>query len=191
MDFPTGWKHQDSRSAVMAGEPSQRGVVQLTLAQGGDASPSAFAQSLLTSGQVLSSDGRGERIGGFDAWVGRLTVNGQSGPVRLDAAFIRVSPKTMYQFLGQSVVAGDAVDAAIFQSMRSFRTIEDRSRLNVAPPRVRLTGAPSAGPLRSLLAGLGPSGITPEETAVVNNLDLDESVLAGKTLKLVRPGTTR
>ncbi|MGH7741944.1 MAG: M48 family metalloprotease [Candidatus Eiseniibacteriota bacterium] len=189
VDFPSAWKQQDSRSAVLAGEPAQRGVVQLTLAKGGDASPAAFAQSLLTSGQALSVQGRGERIGGFDAWVGRLGVNGQSGPTRLDAAFIRVSPQTMFQFLGASTVPGDAVDDAIFQCMRSFRSIEDRSKLAAAPARVHLASAPSAGTLRALLPALGPSGITADELAVVNNLDLDESLLAGKTLKLVRPGT--
>ena len=191
LDFPAGWKQQDSRSAVMSAEPSQRGMVQLTLAQGGDATPSAFAQSLLGSGQALTVQGASERIGGYEGWVGRLTVNSQSGPTRLDAAFIRVSPQTMYQFLGESAVPGDAVDDAIFRTMRSFRAIEDRSRLNAAPPRVHLASVPSAGLLRSVLAALGPSGITPEETAVVNNLDLDESLLAGKTLKLVRPGTPK
>jgi predicted Zn-dependent protease len=191
IDFPPGWKQQDSHSAVMSAEPSQRGLVQLTLAQSGDATPSAFAQSLLGSGQALTVQGASERIGGYDAWIGRLTVNGQNSPTRLDAAFIRVSPQTMYQFLGESVVPGDDVDGAIFRSMRSFRAIEDRSRLTVSPARVRLTSVPAAGALRTVLAGLGPSGITPEETAVVNNLDLDESLLAGKTLKLVRPGTAK
>ena len=191
LDFPPGWKQQDSRAAVLSAEPSQRGMVQLTLAQGGDASPSAFATSLLSSGQALTVQGSGERIGGYDAWVGRLTVSSQSGPTRLDAAFIRVSPQTMYQLLGESAVPGDAVDDAIFRSMRSFRAIQDRSRLNAAPARVHLASVPSAGVFRAVLPALGPIGITPEETAVVNNLDLDESLFAGKTLKLVRPGTAK
>jgi predicted Zn-dependent protease len=191
LDFPPGWKQQDSRSAVLSAEPSQRGMVQLTLANGGDATPTAFAQSLLSSGQAVNVQGSGERIGGYEAWVGRVTVNSQSGPTRLDAAFIRVSPKTMYQFLGESAVPGDAVDDAIFRCMRSFRAIEDRSRLTVAPARVQLASVLSAGLLRAVLPTLGLSGITPEETAVVNNLDLDESLLAGKTLKLVRPGTSK
>jgi predicted Zn-dependent protease len=191
LDFPAGWKQQDSRAAVMSAEPSQRGMVQLTLAQGGDATPTAFAQSLLGSGQALTVQGGSERIGGYDAWIGHLTVNGQSSPTRLDAAFIRVSPQTMYQFLGESAVPGDDVDGAIFRCMRSFRAIEDRSRLSVSPARVHLASVSTAGLMRTVLVGFGPSGITPEETAVVNNLDLDESLLVGKTLKLVRPGTPK
>jgi predicted Zn-dependent protease len=189
VDFPAGWKGQDSRSAVMSAEGSQRGLVQLTLAQGGSASPAAFASSLLSSGQALTVQGGGERIGGYEAWVGRLTVNAQSGPTRLDAAFIRVSAQTMYQFLGESAVPGDAIDEAIFRCMRSFRTIEDRARLNPTPERVRLAQAPSAGTLQVQIDHLGPIGIKADEIAVVNNLELDEPVLEGKTLKLVRPGS--
>jgi predicted Zn-dependent protease len=191
VDFPAGWKGQDSRSAVMSAEGSQRGLVQLTLAQGGGASPAAFASSLLSSGQALAVQGRGERIGGYEAWVGRLTVNAQSGPTRLDAAFIRVSSETMYQFLGESAVPGDAIDEAIFRCMRSFRPIEDRARLNPTPERVHLAQAPAAGTLQAQIDHLGPIGIKADEIAVVNNLELDEPVMAGKTLKLVRPGSPR
>jgi predicted Zn-dependent protease len=191
IDFPAGWVTQDSRSAVMAADASQRGQMQLTLAQGGDASPAAFAQSLLSSGQAVSVQGTTERIGGYDAWIGFLTVQGQGGPTRLDAAFIRVSHATMYQFLGASAVPGDAIEHAILLSMRSFRAIEDRARLNPTPERVRLVQAPSAGTLQAQIDHLGPIGIKADEIAVVNNLELDEPVMEGKTLKLVRPGSPR
>ena len=191
IDFPAGWQTQDSRSAVIAADGSNRGQMQLTLAQGGDATPTAFAQSLMSSGQALNVQGTSERVGGYDAWVGVVTVQGQSGPTRLDAAFIRVSREVMYQFLGLSAVPGDPVDHAIFLAMRSFRAIEDRSRLKVTPARVQLAQAPAAGTLQAQLDHLGPLGIKPDEIAVVNNLELDEPVMEGKTLKLVRPGSSR
>ena len=191
IDFPPGWKAQDSRSAVQAAEPSQRGVVQLSLAKAGDASPAAFAQSLLTSGQALAAEGGGETIGGYTAWTGRIVVKGQSGAVHLDVAFIRVSPQTMFEILGESAVAGDPIEGAIFGTMRTFRAIEERARLNVQPARVHLAEALSAGTLGALLPGLGASGATPDETAILNNLELDQPLGAGKTVKVVRPSTLR
>ena len=110
--------------------------------------------SLLSSGQAVDVRGNGERIGGYDAWAGRITVSGESGPTRLDAAFIRVSSTTMYQFLGESAVPGDDVEETIFRCMRSFRSIEDRARLAAEPPRMHLAAASRAGLLSRALARL-------------------------------------
>ena len=123
--------------------------------------------------------------------MGRMVVNAQSGPVRIDAAYIRVSPQTTFEILGESAVPGDEVDDAIFQTMRTFRPIEDRARLHPVPARVELATAPAAGTLAELLPRMGASGISADETAVVNNLELDQPLTSGKTLKLVRPSAKR
>jgi predicted Zn-dependent protease len=191
IDFPEGWKQQDSRASVAAAEPSQQGVVQLSVAQAGDASPESFVQSLLATGKLTQATGRRETIGGYDAWVGYVTAPGDNGPANFDLAFIRSGEQTMYQILGQSAARSDASEQRILETMRSFRALADASRRQALPPRLHLLAAPSTGTLRALLPQLGTQGATPEEVAIVNGVDLDETLQSGKTLKLVRPGRTR
>ena len=191
VDFPEGWKQQDSRSTVAAAEPSQQGVVQLSIAQAGDASPESYVQSLLATGKLTQATGHRETIGGHDAWLGYVTAPGDNGPINFDLAFIRAGEQTMYQFLGQTTARGDAYEQRILDTMRSFRPLADASRRQAAPARVHLANAPSSGTLRALLPQLGTQGATPEEVAIVNGVELDQTIQSGKMLKLVRPGRTR
>ncbi len=190
IDFPPAWKQQDSRAAVAAVEPSQQALVQLSIAQVGGAGPSEYVHSLVAAGKATQADGMGESIGGFESWIGRVTATGSSGPVVMDAAFIRVSRTTTYQVLGRSSVPGDADEGRIFASMRSFRSIADASRHSASPALVHLAPAPVAGSLRELIPRLGALGISGDELSIVNNLELDEPLQAGKTLKIVTAGKT-
>ena len=188
IDFPEGWKQQNTRVSVAAAEPNQHGLIQLGITPSGDASPEAYVQSLLRAGKIAQADGRREALGGLDAWVGRIAVAGDQGTVVLDAAFIRNTEQSLYQLLGESAVPGDDVDRKIVESMRSFRPIADSTRLQAAPARLHLTPAAKAGSLRAILTGLGPQGATPEQLAIANGVDLDQAITAGTTLKLVRAG---
>ena len=175
----------------MAGaEPSQQAVVQLSIAQVAGAGPSEFVHSLVASGRAAQADGMGESIGGFESWIGRLTVKGSSGPLTMAAGFIRVSNTTTYQILGRSSVPGDADELKIFACMKSFRSMTDALRRSAAPALVHLTSTPGAGSLREFIPRWGTLGISGDELSIVNNLDLDEPLQAGKTLKLVTAGKT-
>jgi predicted Zn-dependent protease len=186
--MPSGWKTQDSRSAVMAGEPNQRATLQLTLAAAGDRSPSAFVEELVRAGKVAGADGRSETVGGFPAWVGRLAVNTQSGQAILVAAFIRKAPDQMFQILGQSATAGDANEDRVIESARSFRRLTDPSKLNVAPAVVHVITAPSSGAFSSVVESQGPLAAPIDRIAILNNVDAGESVAKGQSLKIVTPG---
>ncbi|HTM57001.1 MAG TPA: M48 family metalloprotease [Candidatus Udaeobacter sp.] len=190
LDVPAGWKQQNSHASVAAAEPSNKALVQLSVADAGESSPEAYVQALRSAGKITDMTGRRENIGGYDAWLGRVIAPGTNGPVTLDAAFIR-TPGTMYQMLGESTQPGDANDQQVIETMRSFRPLADPSRRRATPARVRLSQAPSSGSLRAMLPQLGDQGATPDQLSILNGLDLDETVQSGKTLKLVTPGRNR
>ena len=190
IDVPSGWKQQNSHASVAAAEPSNKAVVQLSIANAGDASPEGYVQSLLRAGKITDASGRRENIGGYDSWLGRVVAPGTNGPVTIDAAFIR-TPGTMYEVLGQSAQPGDANDLQVVETMRSFRPLADPTRRRATPARVRLSTAPSSGTLRAMLPQLGEQGATADQLSILNGLELDEPVQVGKTLKLVTPGRNR
>ena len=188
LQFPDGWKTENTRASVSAGEPSGQSVMQLTVVQAGDASPEQYVQQLVTAGKLTAVKGAPEPINTFDAWLGFAIAPGDKGPVTLDLALIRGPGGSMYQLLGESQVAGDANDRKILDAMRTFAKLRDRAKAEVGPARVHLAPAPSAGSLRAMLPQLASSGAKPEDVAIVNGVELDEPIQAGRTLKLIAAG---
>ncbi|MEO5619058.1 MAG: M48 family metalloprotease [Candidatus Eisenbacteria bacterium] len=189
MRFPAGWKYQNARSSVAAQEPSKAAVMQLTLENAGNLTPAQYFANLQTTGKIGAADGTSETVGGFSAWVGRLSVPRQDGTTAvLLAAGIRRSADQFYRMLGQTAPGGDALGAVIFSSVRSFRALTDAGKLAATPDRVKVVSAPRAGTFQSVVTGLGVQGATIEDLAILNNAELDSDVRAGEQLKLVTPG---
>jgi predicted Zn-dependent protease len=190
--FPAGWEHQDTHASVTAGAPGGRAALQLTLADAGTLSPAGYARDLVRRGSVVDAAGAGESLDGIEAWVGRLEVRGaDGGSATLAAAFLRVAPDRMIQIVGRSTEPGDADEARIVASVRSFRRLTDRARLAATPDRVRLVKAAAAGRFSDLLPGLGRQALDATATSILNNLEPDEEVRPGELIKIVEPGQTR
>lgn len=187
--FPADWKHQDSRTAVAAQEPGQKAVMQLSLADAGALAPTAFVQQLATRGAFSEVSGRAESVGGFAAWVGRVSIPQQgAAAVPAAAGFIRRADSLMFQVLGRSQQPGDAADAKIYASLRSFRALTDPAKLSPRPDRVKVEKLAATSTLDATLRKLGATEKLLATDAVLNNLELDETVMAGTLLKVVVPG---
>ncbi len=189
MTFPAGWKHEDTRAAVAAQEPGQQAVVQLTLADAGTLAPAAFVQQLSGRGTFTEVAGKAETVGGFAAWVGRVSLPQQQGAaVPAAAGYIRRADSLMFQLLGRSQQPGDANDAKIYASLRSFRAVTDPARLAVRPDRVKVEQIAATATLEATLRRLGAAESLFQTDALLNDLETDETVMAGTLLKVVVPG---
>jgi predicted Zn-dependent protease len=189
MTLPAGWKHQNSRAAVASQEPAQKAVMQLSLANAGTLSPEAFAQKLVTAGKVAGAQGKTETIGGAPAWVGHISIPQENAAaVVMTAGWIRRADTLMFQVLGRSAQAGDANDAKILASLRSFRALTDPARLSPRPDRVKVEKVVATATLEATLRRLGAAEAQLQADALLNNLEPDETVMAGTLLKLVVPG---
>ncbi len=187
--FPAGWQHQDTRSSVTAQEPNKQAVMQLALAEAGTLGPAAYVQQLVQKGTVTSAEGGPETIGGFAGWVGRLTVPQQQGaPLLAAAGFVRRDEKLMFEVLGRSQQAGDANEAKIFASLRSFGAVADAARLDVRPDRVKVATVPADASFAETLKKLKAPDSFLQADAVLNNVETDEPVYAGTLIKFVTSG---
>jgi len=172
---------------VAAGEPNQAAVVQLSTAAGAaDLAPDAFVAQILAKGSISGAHGARETIGGYSAWVGHIDVpaEGQSPTTTLDAAFIR-KDAVLFQILGQSLKAGDAHEGRIFSTIRSFRSLSDAARINVAPDRVRVSTVATTGPFDAVMKGLGAPLADLETNSIMNNVQTADRVTAGTLVKTV------
>uniref|UniRef100_A0A832MJT4 Peptidase M48 n=1 Tax=Eiseniibacteriota bacterium TaxID=2212470 RepID=A0A832MJT4_UNCEI len=190
LTLPDGWPARDTRQALVAQSPDQRARMQLSIAATDTDSPAAYVQALRAGGRVTGASGGAETVGGLSAWIGRLAVpDGPGGATTLAAAFIRKPPR-MFQVLGQSAAPGDANEAKILASARSFRALTDPARLAPTPARVRVVRVATAGEFREVAGRHGP-GAPVEDLAILNNRALDETVRAGELVKVVTPAKLR
>ncbi len=186
---PEGWKTQNSRSAIAAAEPNQKGALQLTLENAGALSPTDYFAGLQSSGKIGAMSGAGESIGGFPAWAGHIEVAASGGGTQvLTAAAVRKSGDQFFRFLGQSASPNDATDAAILASIRSFRPLTDPARLDARPDRVHVATVAKNGAFRDAVAALGKQAVSLDETAILNNAQPDDDVRSGELVKIVEPG---
>ena len=191
MDFPAGWKHQDSRSAVVAGVEGQA-AMELSLVDAGTFSPGAYARDLVRRGAVLDASGAGESFGGLDAWVGRVETRGTSGETAsFVVTYVRMAPERMIQIAGRSAVARDANEGRIVESMRSFRPLTDRARLAAVPDRLHVVKVSKAASFETVIATFGRQAADLTATSILNNVGPDDEVRAGELLKIVVPGRAR
>ena len=189
MSLPAGWKYQNTRVAVAAQEPGQKAVMQLSLAAAEALSPAAFAQRLAARGSIADVQGRSETIGGLPAWVGRVSLPQENAAAIVAvAAWIRRADTLMFQVLGRSQQPGDADEARIYSSLRSFRPLTDAGRLAVQPDRVKVQSVAATASLDATLRTLGTAEALLPATALLNGLELDETVRAGTLLKVIRGG---
>jgi predicted Zn-dependent protease len=187
LTIPSGWQTEHTHSALTTAASDKSGVLQMTLARdAAGKSPGEYVIGLTTDGKVAGSRGGPETLGNWPAWVGTLTVpDGQGGQTSLVAGFVRVTPDVLLQFLGRGRSPGDGGERAAFATIRSISTLTDPLRGMVQPARIRLQTLVTAGDFRGVYASLGSNLIPAEEAAIINGVEMDESVMKGQWLKLV------
>ena len=77
----------NQKQAVGATAPGKDAVVVLQ-GQGPSGDPRAAASAFAEKNRLGLSDGRADRIGGYDAYRARATANSQQGPVVLDLTWV-------------------------------------------------------------------------------------------------------
>ncbi|MEO5989040.1 MAG: M48 family metalloprotease [Candidatus Eisenbacteria bacterium] len=185
--FPAGWATQNGRSAVIAQEPAKQGGMQMTLAANARSlGPAEYVAALQRDGRISAAEGRSESIGGYSAWVGRVSVpDGQGGTKVFVAAFIRQAPDRLLQFIAQ--VATADLESRVVASVRTLRPLQDPRRASPTPARLRVSQAPSAGPFTAVYPMLGPVGLDVKLAAIMNGMDEQDGVASGQWLKSVEP----
>ena len=185
MIFPSGWKTQNTPSAVMASDEGSGGVIQVTLGTSSDKSllPSEYVDSLRIRHTISASAGHAEQFRDYPAWVGSVMM-GQGGEA--PAGFIRIRPGQFLEIVGQSK-NGIATDA-IYQSIRSVAALRDSSKLKVTANHIVIRSAPRTATFATIWSDLGPEAIDVEEGSILNNVRPTAQIQAGTPIKTVQKG---
>ncbi len=181
---PKEWKLSNSAGRVLVVPPDDKAVVQVTLAK--EKSAGQAADVLLRENELELIERRTAQINGLPVVVveANQVQNRQRTRVRL--RFVE-RDKAVLIFLG--VVAEQDLSThrnSLSSILDGIAPIEDQKVLEVQPLRVHVLSASADGDLASVLGKFGVRKEALQETAFMNGRDLEDQIVQGEWLKIVR-----
>ena len=189
IQFPNGWKVQNTRSAVVAAEPNGAAAIQLTLATE-RRTPEDYAALLANQPGVRLVSGNRTSINGNPSFLGVYEVLNQDTQQAIEAlaAFIAYGGN-LYEVVGITSPTQFRSASRIFESsLTTFGQLTDSRALGVQPDRIRIVRAREGQTLRELAERLQNSRIKLEDLALLNRLEPNEPLRGGVEVKLIEPG---
>lgn len=191
-EFPSGWQMVNQARQVVGQPESGDAMIGLLLAE--ESSPDAARQAFLSQDGVQAAATDRREINGLPASWARFRVQTQEGNLAGLTAFVEHDGQ-VYQLMGYtSEERYGNYERAFESTLSSFAPVEDRSLLSVEPKRVDIVELPRSMTLAEF-AEEYPSTIPLDRLTVINQVDEDERLEAGRLMKRVQgegaPGQDR
>ena len=188
MQFPQGWKTQNTKQAVTAISANQDAILGMTLENANslqDAARAFFSQQGIQQGEPWRRE-----LGSFPALSYTFGAQTQNGVLRGLVAWAQDGNR-IYRLLGYtSEQRWQQYDAVFAQSLASFDRERDQQVLNIQPKRVDVVKIREGMSLPTF-AREYPSSVPVETLALINHLDSRAQLSSGETLKRVTGGQVR
>ncbi|ANM31371.1 hypothetical protein ABI59_20020 [Acidobacteria bacterium Mor1] len=180
LDFPSGWKYQNQRAAVLAVSEAQDAILQLTLS---DATTPQEALDKFRQTQGVTFGNAWQPAGSASRGVG-FSVASQQSNLRGLAGFVQHDGK-VFQLIGYSADAKwSGYDSPMRSAMGSFSRLTDRKLLNVQPQRIKLVKPSRAMSLEELARAYG-SPADAKTLGLLNRVNPNERTVPNRTYKVV------
>jgi len=189
LDFPQGWKVQNTKRSVAFLEPEGKAVIELTLVSPEEGqTPEEVAYNTSRQEGVSLIEGSRLSINGNSAYLGRYRLQSDSNSIEVLAGFIAYG-NNLFQMAGMTLSSQYGSFADSFdRTIRDFRRLTNSRILSVQPDRVRIYRAKRGETIRGLWKSNPQSRISVDDIALLNRLDPDQALNAGTPVKLIRLG---
>ena len=179
---PSGWRVNNTASAVQIVEPNGRAAIELTFAR--EQTADAAARALAAQQGLQITDQRNVSLGTRAVRLEGVATT-QQGQLGFLAYFIEDGGR-VYRFTGLAPAAQFAsYRGAMDSSIGSFRRLTDSRMLSRQPVRVDVVEVSRAGAFSTFLQGRPtPYGMDATRLAIMNQTDTGTTVPAGAALKL-------
>ncbi|HET6568441.1 MAG TPA: M48 family metalloprotease [Rhodothermales bacterium] len=180
---PQGFSVINEASLVALVAPNQQAVEIFQIAQGSSAQAAASQFANQQGIQVIENGPT--RSSGQPAYYVVAQAQTQDGQtVELIADFIEYGNR-VYSFLGYTTPQlFPQYQNAFLQAARGFAPLTDPRILNIQPARVNIVAASRTAPFSTFVPQNLPPGMSAQDLAVLNQVDLGETIQEGTLLKL-------
>jgi predicted Zn-dependent protease len=181
---PTGWRLQNERAIVIMAEPNGHALMGFEIVPAQSAREAAARLGQQQGVQVIG--GRETVINGLPAAVVQAQAQSQQGVVGIVATFVEYQQR-VYSFLGYAPAQIFPQVAPVLERVAAgFSPLTDPAVLGLQPARIQISPTPREMTFRELVPAQLPMGMTAEDLAIVNQVELDERLPAGRMIKLPR-----
>ncbi len=190
LEYPEGWKVQNTQTVVYAAAPDGGASMQLTvsLVPPGTA-PEMHARDFFRQNKLEYSTGERLRVGPFSAYRAPFRALTRTGELYGEAGFV-ADGDHIYEILGLTRRNAIRRYAPVFQDViESFDRLRDRSALEIQPWRIHWVQASGNVTLREALLEAGADSDRIDDLAVLNNLGLDAGLTEGQWIKVLERGS--
>jgi len=184
--IPSGWKVQNERTAVVMASPNKNALISFELSPAKSAAEAA--QKLANTQGLRIIESKSTRVNGQNAMALVGQGNTQQGTVGLVNYLIEYSGR-VYSFTGLTPASQLSSHTSEFQrTMTGFNRLSDPSKINVKPARIAVVTADRTAPFVSFLPTSDVPGMTPQDLAILNQVELNQTIPAGTKIKVPRAG---
>ena len=184
IEFPEGWKTQNTRSAVMALSPDEDAMMVFTLAD--QESLEAAENAFFEADTVVRGERFAPAIRGFSSIGRSFEASGQM-KVKGKVAFIE-GKNRIFQLLTYGTDARwSRYDDRVVQAIGSFEELTDRRFLGVQSAKLRIVKIDRAMPLEEFQRRY-PSSVDLTTLAIINEVEEGATLPAGTLVKRVVGG---
>jgi predicted Zn-dependent protease len=182
IEFPQGWRTQNTPQSVNALAPQQDAVMQLTMAQGAGAEDAA--RRFLSQQGIRAGQGGRQNVNGSPAVISYFQAQTQQGVVSGMAAFIEYGGRIFQVLAFTPAQAFGRHEPSFRRAISSFAPVTDPSVLNVRPNRVDIVRTTRAMTLAQFNRQY-PSVIPIAELAILNQVEGESTNLPAGSWKRV------
>jgi predicted Zn-dependent protease len=180
---PRGFKLVNQPTQVVMVEGQNRAMLGFTSTEEKSAQ-SAAAKFLNQPGLKVIERGA-TCSNGFPAFLAIADAQTQNGQVVRVVTYSIEYRGKVYQFIGYAPQqAFGSFRAAFLQTMQGFGEVQDARILNRQPVRVGLQPVSRTAPLKDFVPRNLPAPFTPEEVAILNEVELNQEISSGKSVKI-------
>ena len=181
--IPTNWAYQNTPQQVQLASRDGKALMIFTLAQGQTLDEAA--SNVLQQYKLQLVNSNRTTVNGNNAIVMIADLQQQQGSLRT-LSYLVQHGETIYHMIGVSTLNDfPAYDNTLASSMQSFRTLTNPTMLNKKPQRVRVKTVGQTGALQQVLRSFGVADKRLEEHAILNGMQLTESVPSGTLIKVI------
>lgn len=184
---PQGWNYQNTPQRVQVAPKDGKALMMMMLAQGNSLQEAANA--VLTQNNLQLLDSKSLNVNGLPAIAmvaDPKPVQGQQAqPIRILSYLIQYG-NVIYLFLGVSSTTDFNQFTPYFtNTMEGFRPLNDQTKLNKKPDRIRIKTVSGNPTLDQALRSFSVSGKSLEELAILNGMKLTDRVTPGMMIKTI------
>jgi predicted Zn-dependent protease len=187
IDFPAGWRIDNTSQSVLAVEPRQAAQLQLTVAKAPPGTTAEDYVRVLASRGLTPQNARNVRIHGYSAVLATYVLRAQDGgALGALAGFIDYRDQ-IFQIVGVTPDLGH-FGGLIEESIRSFDGVTDQRILRAQPDRIKIYTAQQGDTLTTLAQRTNNPRVAADDLAVLNRLAIDQPIMPGRLVKIIEPG---